>query len=110
MIKWDVVYLEEAEEDFKKLDGSQKKLVRKALEKIASNPLSINEGGYGKPLGNKNNNDLSGFLKVKLKSAGIRIVYKVVKTENSMTVIVIGAREDNEVYDIAKKIADKLKL
>ena len=50
------------------------------------------------------------FLKVKLKSAGIRIVYKVVKTENSMTVIVIGAREDNEVYDIAKKRADKLKL
>lgn len=78
-------------------------MVRKALEKISYNPQSVNEGGYGKSLGNKNNNDLSGFLKVKLKSFGIRIVYEVVKTENSMTVIVIGAGEDNKVYDVAKK-------
>lgn len=102
-MNWSVEYLPEAEKDLKNLDGSQRILVLKAIKKVQTNPLSQSEGGYGKPLGNKNGNDLSGFLKVKLKSAGLRIVYKTVKTEDKMLIIVIGARADEEVYDIAGK-------
>lgn len=64
----DVKYLPEA---LRKLDGSQKILI----QKVCQNPLPENEGGYGKLLGNKNNTNLSGFLKVKLRGAGLRIVY-----------------------------------
>ena len=78
-------------------------LVLKAIKKVKQNPLPVYEGGYGKPLGNKNGNDLTGFLKVKLKSAGLRVVYKVVKQNDKMLIIVIGARADEEVYGIAQK-------
>lgn len=67
----------------------------------------INEGGYGKPLGNKQGNNLSKFLKIKLKSFGIRIVYKLVKTETKMLVVIIGARDDDQVYDMAKHHIEK---
>ena len=102
-MNWEVEYLPEAESDLKSLDGSQKILVLKAIKKVKQNPLPVYEGGYGKPLGNKNGNDLTGFLKVKLKSAGLRVVYKVVKQNDKMLIIVIGARADEEVYGIAKK-------
>lgn len=102
-MNWEVEYLPEAESDLKSLDGSQRILVLKAIKKVKQNPLPVYEGGYGKPLGNKNGNDLTGFLKVKLKSAGLRVVYKVVKQNDKMLIIVIGARADEEVYGIAQK-------
>lgn len=102
-MNWNVEYLPEAKKDLKNLDGSQRILVLKAIKKVQTNPLSQFEGGYGKPLGNKKGNDLSGFLKIKLKSAGLRIVYKTVKKDDKMLVIVIGARADEEVYSIADK-------
>ncbi|MDE6835244.1 MAG: type II toxin-antitoxin system RelE/ParE family toxin [Ruminococcus sp.] len=106
-MKWSVEYLPEAKKDLKNLDGSQRLLVLKAIKKVQTNPLPQSEGGYGNPLGNKNGNDLSGFLKVKLKSAGLRIVYKTVKSDDQMLIIVIGARADEEVYNIAgKRIQD----
>ena len=102
-MNWEVEYLPEANQDLKNLDGSQRLLVLKAIKKVQQNPISIYEGGYGKPLGNKNGSDLSGFLKVKLKSAGLRVVYKVVRQDDKMLIIVIGARADEEVYGIAQK-------
>lgn len=100
-MSWYIKYLPEALEALRKLDGSQKNLIRKAIQKVCKNPLPEYEGGYGKPLGNKNNMNLSGFLKVKLRGAGLRIVYQLVQHEDSMLVIVIGAREDDEVYEAA---------
>ena len=88
-MSWEVEYLPEANQDLKNLDGSQRLLVLKAIKKVQQNPISIYEGGYGKPLGNKNGSDLSGFLKVKLKSAGLRVVYKVVRQDDKMLIIVI---------------------
>ncbi|MDD6081491.1 MAG: type II toxin-antitoxin system RelE/ParE family toxin [Oscillospiraceae bacterium] len=102
-MSWEVEYLPEANQDLKNLDGSQRQLVLKAIKKVQQNPISIYEGGYGKPLGNKNGSDLSGFLKVKLKNAGLRVVYKVVRQDDKMLIIVIGARADEEVYGIAQK-------
>lgn len=106
-MNWKLVYLPEAEKDFKNLSGNERIVVAKALKKVLENPLPTNEGGYGKPLGNKQSNNLSGFLKIKLKNLGIRIVYKLIKIDNQMLVVVIGARADDEVYDVAKKRADK---
>ena len=109
-MNWALKYLPEAQKDFEQLAGTQKLLVAKALDKVVQNPVSIYEGGYGKPLGNKGGAALSGFFKVKLRDAGLRIVYTLVRTETSMLVIVIGARADDAVYKIAEKRARKHEL
>ena len=84
------------------MDHSQQIIVRKAISKVRVNPLPQSEGGYGKPLGHKGGSNLTGFLKVKLRKEGIRIVYRLIKTETRMLIIVIGLREDEEVYEIAR--------
>ena len=97
----------EAKKDLNNLSGNQKITVLKAIAKVQTNPLPTSLGGYGKPLGNKGGNDLTGLLKIKLKSDGIRVVYKLICTEDAMLVVVIGARADDEVYDVAKHRARK---
>ena len=91
---WETNYLPEADEDLAKLDDSTRLLIRKAIKKTQTNPLPANEGGYGKPHGNKGNRNLTGLLKIKLKSSGIRVVYKLVRQEGKMLIIVIGIRAD----------------
>ena len=51
---WSIEFLEEATKDMKKLDHSAQVQVLKGISKVGKNPLPVNEGGYGKPLGNKN--------------------------------------------------------
>lgn len=106
-MKWKLVYLPEAAKDLKNLAGNQRLLVVKAIDKVLQNPLPMSEGGYGKPLGNKQGNDLSVFLKIKLRNAGIRVVYKLIRTETEMLVVVIGARADDEVYEAAQHCIKK---
>ena len=100
---WQLKYLPEAEADLRKLDKSQKILVVKAIKKVQQNPLPVSEQGYGKPLGNRGGTDLTGLLKIKLRSAGLRVVYQLRRTESTMLVIVIGIRDDDDVYEIAQK-------
>ena len=102
-MNWELVYLPEAVKDLKKLDGNQQLLVLKAIRKVRENPLPVSEGGYGKPLGNKGGSDLTGLLKIKLRDSGLRVVYKLIRTETQMLVVVIGARADDEVYETADK-------
>lgn len=102
-MNWKLVYLPKALKDLENLDHSQQIAVRKAIEKVNKNPLPNTEGGYGKPLGNKGNLDLKGCLKIKLKSSGLRAVYRLIRTEKEMQMIVIGLRADEEVYKIAYK-------
>ena len=67
MSGYEVAFYPDALKDIKRLDGSQRKVVLKAIEKIRTNPLPQNEGGFGKPLGNKAGTDLTGFMKIKLR-------------------------------------------
>ena len=106
-MNWTVKYLPEAVEDLRGLDGAQRVFVRKAIGKLAQNPLPETEGGYGKWLGNRNRAKLAGFLKVKLRGAGLRIVYRLIRQEEQVLLIVIGVREDSEVYEKAQKRIDR---
>ena len=107
-MKWTVEFTEDAQKDLDKLDGSSKVQVLKAINKVSQNPLPQNEGGYGKPLGNKAGKNLTGLMKIKLKKLGIRIVYQLVQIGNVMKIIVIEARADEEVYGTAaKRIKDE---
>lgn len=100
---WELSFLPEAREDLRALDGSQRIRVVKAIAKVQSNPLPSSEGGYGKPLGNKRLSQLSGLMKVKLKSDGIRIVCKLERIGHAMRIVVIGVRSDDAVYREAQK-------
>ena len=82
-MNWKLEYLPEAEKDLKDLDGSQRILVLKAIKKVQQNPLPVEEQGYGKPLGNHSSTNLAGLLKIKLRSAGLRVVYRLRRTESS---------------------------
>ena len=85
------------------LDGSVRKIVLNGIIKGSSNPKPQNEGGYGKPLGNKRENDLTGLLKIKYRDIGIRVVYKLAEDAKTheMFILVISVRADNEFYKIA---------
>ncbi len=109
-MNWELDYLPEVRKDIKNLSRNQQIVVDKAIKRVKTNPLPQEEGGYGKPLGNKQGINLTNMLKVKLRGEGIRIVYKLIRTETKMLVIVIGIREDEEVYEIAQKRRDKYRL
>lgn len=105
---WSLEFIPDAQKDLNGLDNSQRMQMVRAIEKVRQNPLPDYEGGYGKPLGNKRNINLSGCLKIKLKSSGLRAVYRLIRTESTMQMIVIGLRHDEEVYQVAKKRLQKM--
>lgn len=109
-MSWKLSYLPEAEKDLKALDGSQRILVLKVIKTVQQNPLPAEENSYGKSLGNYGSTGLAGLLKIKLRAAGLRVVYKLQRTESEMLVIVIGVRADEEVYDITSKRAARHNL
>lgn len=104
---WNIEFLLEAEKDLKKLDHSVQIQVLKGIRKVSQNPLSIQQGGYGKPLGNKTGINLTNLLKIKFRDLGIRVVYKVIQTDSIMKIIVISARTDEQVFKEAEKRREK---
>ena len=73
-MSWIVREFPEVQEDLNKLDRGKRKQVLKAIDRVSQNPLPQNEGGYGKPLGNKGNVNLSGCYKIKLRGEQIEKV------------------------------------
>lgn len=107
---WCIEFLEEAEKDMKKLDHSAQIQVLKGIKKVSKNPLPIEEGGYGKPLGNKSGMNLTNLMKIKFRDLGIRVVYKIERTNGIIKIIVVSARTDEQVYKDAVKRRDKYNL
>lgn len=101
-MEWNIVYIKEAEKDLKSLDRSQQLQALKAILKVSANPLPNAEGGYGKPLGNHLSSKLSGYMKIKLLKLGLRIVYTLERSENTMKIIIISIRDDETVYKLAQ--------
>lgn len=99
---WAIEYHELAKKDLLKLDKTQRMQVLKAIEKVSQNPLPNYEGGYGKPLGNRAASQL-GYYKIKLRKSGLRVVYGIVRQQETMKVIVISVRDDEMVYRLAEQ-------
>lgn len=106
---WQIVLNDEAKADIRSLDGSQRAEVFRSIKKVSQNPLPNTEGGYGKPLGSKDGNNLTGCFKIKLRRLGIRIIYLLRRTEHSMEILVVGVRAESEVYSIAAYRMDRRK-
>ncbi|HUW78324.1 MAG TPA: hypothetical protein VMV52_06195 [Candidatus Nanopelagicaceae bacterium] len=103
MPRYRVQLLDFARQNLKELDGSTRKLVAKQLRKLEISPE------LGTPCENSAGIDLTGWLKVYLKSAGLRIIYQIVEKpshKNSespeiqgvVDVLAIGPRNDLAVY------------
>ena len=92
---WGIEFLQEAEKDMKRLDHSVQIQVLKGMP--------VSQGGYGKPLGNKENTNLTNLMKIKFRDIGIRVVYKIEYVDEVMKIIVISARTDEQVYKEASK-------
>ena len=104
---WIIEFLEEAEKDMRKLDHSAQTQVLKGIRKVSQNPLPTEEGGYGKPLGNKSGINLTNLMKIKFRDLGIRVVYKVERVDGIMKIIVVSARTNEQVYKEAAKRREK---
>jgi mRNA interferase RelE/StbE len=109
---WDVRFIDEAEKEFSELDKEFQRQVISGIAKVSQNPLPFTEGGYGKPLGNKNNLNLTGFFKIKYRRSAIRVVYTIVREKQVMNIIVINKRDEDDCYTLANqrktKYGDKL--
>lgn len=103
--RFEVVFIEEAQKDYKKLDGSIKKLVNVALAKMEERADEL-----GEDLTSKNGVNLIGCRKIKFRKAGIRIVYRIVGDKAEIAeIIIVGKRENNEVYQETFKRLQEVK-
>ena len=90
-MSYELDFLEEALEEWSKLNPSIKKKKKKKLMKVLENPRVPK-------------NKLSGHsnrYKIKLRSIGYRLVYEVIDNEVVVLVIAVGRRENNAVYNSA---------
>jgi len=102
-LNYKVEYTDASVADLALFNKSLQKVIRKAIDKVSLNPLPKSEGGYGTPLGNKRGYNLTGLCKIKLLKFGIRVVYRLIRKDEVMKIIIIGVRADDEVYKQAAK-------
>lgn len=85
--KWKISYVQSAMDDITSLDGSAKKIIKKAIEeKLMVDPLK-----FGHPL----RRNLSGLFK--LRVGDYRIIYQIHEHEVLVVVVKVGHRR--EVYE-----------
>jgi mRNA interferase RelE/StbE len=77
--------------------GRLEKAIREQLKKKLSERLDEPHVPASRLAGRPNR------YKIKLRSAGIRLVYEVRETELILLVVAVGRRERNAVYDIASR-------
>lgn len=83
---------EDFEKEWQKLPTPIQTQLKKKIAKLLENPHVPK---------NRLGGELSGFYKIKLLKAGVRVVYQVIDDELVMLLLAVGKREDSEVYDTA---------
>jgi mRNA interferase RelE/StbE len=92
-MSYELAFLEEALKEWRKLDGSIREQFKEKLAERLENPrvpaalLSGQKDRY----------------KIKLRSAGFRLVYEVRDRQLVVVVVAVGKRERNAVYRAAAK-------
>ena len=90
--KYKLKFHPEALEEWHALDNSVRLPLKKALQKRLDNPRT--PGGELHP-------PLAGCYKIKLKKAGVRLVYEVVDDFLYVYVLAVDKREQSAVYESA---------
>ena len=86
-------FLPTALKEWKKLDNTIQKQLKKKLKERLSEPHVAGSRLSG----------FEGHYKIKLRNSGYRLVYEVVDNELYVLVIAVGKRDKNLVYKKAKK-------
>lgn len=88
-----LVFKEEAKKEWDKLDNSIKFQFKKKIIERLENPHIESSRLSG----------MKNCYKIKLRSAGYRLVYQVRDKEVLISIVAVGKRERNQVYKIAVK-------
>ena len=92
-MSFDLRFKEEALTEWQRLDGSVREQFKKKLTERLVHPHVPAARLSGQP----------DRYKIKLRSAGFRLVYEVRDAQVVVVVIAVGKRERNAVYDVAAK-------
>lgn len=88
---YELAFLPSAYDEWQKLDNSIKQQFKSALGKRLENPRVPSATLHNMP----------DCYKIKLRKIGYRLVYRVDDHVITVTVIAVGKRERNAVYDVA---------
>ena len=88
-----LVFKQDAEKEWRKLDATIKKQFKKKLIERLENPR----------VESARLNGMKDCYKIKLRSAGYRLVYQVRDMEVLVSIVAVGKRDRNQVYNIAVK-------
>lgn len=86
-------FKQDAEKEWRKLDSTIRDQFKKHLKNRLENPH----------VPSARLNGMENCYKIKLRSAGYRLVYQVRDLEIIVSVVAVGKRENNAVYKIAAK-------
>ncbi|MCZ2328969.1 type II toxin-antitoxin system RelE family toxin [Bartonella sp. F02] len=89
---FNIEFDERALDEWKKIDKTIREQFKKKLQKLQNNPYIKSARLHG---------DLASCYKIKLRSAGFRLIYQVIDEEIVILVIAVGKREDKKVYELA---------
>lgn len=92
-MSYKLTFLKSAKKEWDKLGETIKSQFKVKLEKRIQNPRIPKDNLHG----------LKDCYKIKLKSSGYRLVYKVIDDRVVVQVVVIGKRNNLEVYKAAHK-------
>ena len=91
-MSYELEFLPSALKEWQKLDNSIKAQFKKKLNERLENPKVIKDKLRG----------YEDVYKIKLRDVGYRLAYQVKDREIVVLVLVVGKRENNEVYEILK--------
>lgn len=96
---YELAFKKSALKEWKKLGPSVREIFKKKLTERLKNPHVPSAAISGG----------SNLYKIKLRQLGYRLVYSVTDTTVTVTVLAVGKRNRNEVYDLAlsRKDIDK---
>jgi mRNA interferase RelE/StbE len=92
-MSYELAFLDEALKEWRKLDSVTREQFKSKLAERLQNPKIASARLHGS----------KERYKIKLKSAGYRLVYQVKDRELIVLVVAVGKRERNEVYKIAER-------
>ena len=92
-MKYEVEFLASPLKEWKKLDANTRDQFRKKLKERCENPR----------LPSAKLRDAKDRYKIKLRSAGYKLVYEVIDGELVVLVIAVGRRDRSQIYESATK-------
>lgn len=95
-MSYDLQFLPSALKEWEKLGSTLKTQFKKKLSERLNIPHVPSDGLHGMP----------NHYKIKLRSAGYRLVYRVEDSTITVTVVAVGKRERNAVYKTAQTRID----